>query len=138
MQHDKEGAKKSRKAWKYGFGIAVILLGAILNLTTAGQGEFLGFGTVGNWLVYVGFISMAIVTLQAMSSKKRVVDERMLHVAAKANRVTFLAVLILAFVIMIIDGLRPITMAYHMFMSYLVCYMMIVYFISYKAMLKYS
>ncbi|MBN1793310.1 DUF2178 domain-containing protein [Candidatus Woesearchaeota archaeon] len=137
-EENQERNVKKRKAWKYGFGIAMIALGAIFNTSGAGAGDFLGFGTVGNWLVYVGLVSLAIVTLQSITSKKRVVDERMLHVAAKANRVTFLAVVLLAFIVIIIDGISAIAVPHHMFMSYLICYMMIVYTASYRILLRYN
>ena len=127
-----------RKAWKYGFGIAFIIAGAVLNALGIGRPDFIPLGGLGNWMLYIGFISIAMTVLQSMGKKKRLVDERMLMVAAKANRIVFLAVVILAFGLMIVDGIVKITLPYHMFMSYLVAFMMAVYFVSYKVLLKYN
>ena len=60
----------------------------------------------------------------------------MLFVASKASRITFLAVITFAFIVMITDGITPLQVSYSMFMSYLICGMMLVYFVSYKILLK--
>lgn len=131
-----ENKTKLKQGIRYGFAVIVIIIGLILNYANLG-GSFLGFSSIGSWLIYIGFVMIAIVSLQVILNKKRVVDERMVFVADKANRIAFLALIIAAFVIMIIDGIRPITIPYHMFMAYLVCGILVVYVIAYKILLRY-
>jgi uncharacterized membrane protein len=126
---------KSKEIYRYVFAVAVIIAGIILSYFNIGK-EFLGFNSVGSWLIYIGFIMIAVITLQLFMNKKRVVDERMMFVATKASRITFLGLIIVAFIIMIIDGIKTITIPYSIFMSYLICFLMIIYFISYKILLR--
>jgi hypothetical protein len=68
--------------------------------------------------------------------KDKIVDERMQFVATKALRSTFLSVIVAAFAIIVVDGIYPITMPYHLFMSYLVAGMLAAYYISYHVLLR--
>ncbi len=128
----------TRAVLKYSFGIVAIVLGVVLNHFDVGTASFAGFGSVGTWLICIGFLSLIISTFAVVVQKKRVVDERMLFVAAKANRIVFLSLVIIAFIVIVIDGIRPITMPYYLFMSYLVCVLMLVYFVSYKLLLRFN
>ena len=128
---------KKSLIWRYSFAIILIILGIILSYLNIGN-EFLGFSSVGFWLIYVGFIALAVVTLQLTLNKKRIVDERIEFVAIKAARITFIGIILFAFVIMIIDGIRPINIAYSYFMSYLICGIVLLYLISYKILLKFN
>lgn len=121
---------------RYSFAVAMLLVGLIANKYNFGN-EFLGFSSVGNWLIYIGFVMIAVVFLQSLVKKKRVVDERMLFVASKASRITFLFIIMFSFVIMIVDGFNKIDMQYSYFMSYFICIIILVYVISYKILLKY-
>lgn len=125
----------SREIIRYSFALFVILLGAFFNYNSIGN-EFLGFSSVGSWLVYIGFIMIAIISLQALNNK-RVVDERMIFIANKAMRITFLVLVLFSFIIMVLDGINKISIPYHLFMSYLICGLMLVYFISYKILLRF-
>lgn len=58
-------------------------------------------------------------------------------IVAKADRITFLCLFLVAFVIMIFDGIRPITTPYYLFMSYLVCGLLLVYISSYKILSRF-
>jgi len=122
-------------AWRYGFSIIVILAGLVLSYLSIGS-AFLGFSSVGSWLIYVGFIMLAVITIQLISNKKRVVDERMQFVASKAGKITFTAIILFSFAVMILDGIKPISIPYSYFMSYLLCGIILVYFVSYKILLK--
>jgi len=122
---------------RYVFALILIALGLFLMHKNIGQ-EFLGFESIGNWLIYVGFIMLAIITLQAISNKKKIVDERMESIAYKASRITFLLMIIAAFVIMVIDGIKTIQIPYHLFMSYAMAYMMLIYFVAYKIIERYN
>jgi len=123
--------------WRYGFALSLVVAGLLLAYLNIGT-EFLGFASVGTWMIYVGFVMMAVVTLQTITKKKRVVDERMEFVAAKAGRVTFIAIILTAFIVMILDGIRPISIAYSYFMSYFICGILLVYLVSYRILLRLS
>lgn len=122
--------------YNIGFSTIVILVGVILETLDIGSSEFLGFNSVGNWLVYVGLVGLAILAIRSIAKKERKVDERMLFIANKANRVTFLVVIIGSFVIMVWDGIQRIAMPYSLFMSYFVCGAILAYVIAYKVLLR--
>lgn len=128
---------KGKLLSRYVFAALLIIVG--VGLMQAGIGnEFLGFSSVGHWLVFVGFVMVAVNVVQSMSKRRRVVDERMRAVALQAGRVTFIFVIFAAFVIMVIDGLKPIELSYSMFMSHFIAWMMVVYFVSYKLLLRFG
>ncbi len=128
---------KTRAKISYGWGFILIIIGLILNYFNIGSPDFKIFGGIGNWLIYVGFIGLMIATVRALSRKReKKADERMEFVASKALRITFISLLLAAFAIMIIDGIKTITVSYHLFMSYLICSLLAVYFVAYRILLK--
>jgi hypothetical protein len=127
--------KKKQAIWRYSFAIIIILTGLILNYKNIGK-EFLNFNSIGNWLIYIGFVMLAIVTLQFISGKKRIVDERSQFIGMKASRITYVAIILVAFVTMVIDGIKTITIPYSQFMSAFVCGVVLVYLVSYKILEK--
>jgi uncharacterized membrane protein len=133
----KDKVKKKNYVWRYGFAVIIIFSGLILSYLNI-DNNFLGFSSVGTWLIYVGFIMLAIITLQLKTNKKRIVDERMQGISTKAVWITFLAIIITSFIIMIIDGIKPITVPYAYFMSYFTCGIILLYAISYKILLRYN
>jgi len=80
---------------------------------------------------------LAVITLQVISKKKRLVDERMEFVASKASRITFIIIILAAFIIMVIDGLKPIVVPYSYFMSYFICGIVLANLVSYKILLRF-
>lgn len=128
---------KKQNFARYIFAFAIILIGAILEVYSIRK-EFFGFQSVGSWMIYIGFIMLAVITLQIIVNKKRIVDERMTWIAFKASRITFVLLIIGAFIVMIADGIKTITIPYHLFMGYAMSYMMLVYFIAYKILEKYN
>ncbi|MDD2778256.1 MAG: DUF2178 domain-containing protein, partial [Methanocellales archaeon] len=113
---------KTRVTIMYSIALAWLGLGLLLNHFNLGSSGFQIYGSVGTWLIYVGFIGIIIATVRLLVHKKeRVIDERMEFVAAKSLRFTFLCFFILAFAIMVVDGIKQIKTPYHLFMSYLVC-----------------
>jgi hypothetical protein len=132
--------KKSSPKKIAGFVIAFIFiaLGIMMHYLKIGEGPYLGFASVGIWLSYVGFIALTISVVRMFRKKERFIDERMLAIAAKANRIVFLSVIIAAFIIMILDGIKTIMVPLGLFMSYIVMGMMLVYFVSYKILLKFN
>lgn len=117
------------------FALTIIISGIILEFFNIGN-EFLGFESVGLWLLYVGFVMLALITINAMNKKERIVDERMEVIGHQASKLTFLFIIIGAFIVMIWDGINPIEIAYSMFMSYVIVLIVIVYIISYKIIEK--
>lgn len=121
---------------RYVFAFFVVVAGILSQYFNLGK-EFLGFSSVGTWLIYVGFVMLAIITLQVISNKKRIVDERMQFVASKAAGITYIAIIFFAFAVMVADGIKPINIPYSYFMSYLISGIVLVYFISYKILLRF-
>ncbi len=129
---------KTRVTIMYSIALAWLALGLLLNHFNLGRSDFQIYGSVGTWLIYIGFIGIIIATVRLLVRKKeRVIDERMEFVAAKSLRVAFLCFFILAFVIMIVDGIKLITTPYHLFMSYLVCMVLVIYIATYKILLRF-
>lgn len=127
----------TKTALKYAWTAVMVLLGVLLDTFDIGTRQFSGYSSVGSYLISVGLLGMIVITVSTLRTRKKLVDERMEYVAAKANRMTFLALIVTAFAVMIADGIQPITLPYHLFMSYLVSGLLVVYFISYKILLRY-
>ena len=81
--------ENERALMKYGFGFGIIALGLLLEYLGLGYEGFTTFGSVGKYLIYVGLGALIITTVTKSWKRKRVVDERMEFVAAKAMRITF-------------------------------------------------
>lgn len=126
---------KSQNILKYAFAVAVIFTGIVFQSNNIGTQNFQFYGSVGNWLISIGFIMLLVVTVRNFRKTKKVVDERMRYIADKANRITLSATFLLAFLIMIADGIHQITMPYHVFMSYFICAVLLIYIGSYKILL---
>lgn len=116
---------------KYAFAFCTIIAGMALNHLGIGSTDFI-FGSVGNWLIYIGALTALLATVSRFHPKEKIVDERMEKIGYRAYRISAIAFLLLAFSIMIADGISPIGMPYHLFMSYLICFYLIVYAVSYK------
>lgn len=122
---------KKQMVWRYGFALITIIAGILINYLNLGT-EFFAYGSVGNYLISIGFIFLFITTLFYISRKEKVVDERMEKIGYKASRVTFLFMVIGAFAIMLWDGIEKITIPYQISMTYFICVLLIIYFIAYK------
>lgn len=128
--------RKHRIGVKFIWSFGLIVLGLLLNFFSVGLNEFVGYPSVGSFLIYIGFLGFVVVIVSQLRNKDRVRDERMEFVAAKALRLTFLAFILVAFVLMVWDGISPITMPYSLFLSYLVSGLVAVLFISYHVLLR--
>jgi uncharacterized membrane protein len=129
--------EKTETMLKYGFAAALIILGLLINHYGLGSPEFTVFGSVGNYLVYIGFVLLLINTVRQITRKKKKrMDERMEFVAAKASGVTMVFIFAGAFAVILLDGIQKITLPYHLFVSYSVCAILLVYMISYYALLR--
>jgi uncharacterized membrane protein len=114
-----------------------MIIGVLLNQYSIGSDGFSVFGSVGNYFIWAGMGMLIATIVMRRRKKEKIVDERMEFVAAKAMRMTFVVFVATAFVVMVIDGIEPIKMPYHLFMSYLVSGMLAVLYVSYKILLKF-
>ena len=128
--------KSTRQVIKYGWGFLLIIIGSLINHFGLGSADFSIYGSVGNFLVYIGFFSLIVALLTQFRRSEKVVDERMEFVATKAMRMTFLAFVVIAFAVIVMDGIAEISMPYFLFMSYLVSGLLAVYFVSYRVLLR--
>ncbi len=130
------GSRK-RRAFTYSFGILIIIAGLALNmLGIKGNEALTGFGSVGNWLIMIGVISIFIATLKAFDilGKRKPVDERVEFIAARASRLAFMAFLVVAFAIMVADAVHPLAAPYFTVMSGLICGMVLAYAMAFKVL----
>ena len=118
------------------FALVLIAIGLLLNHYGLGSPEFTIFGSIGSYLVYIGFVMLLITAVRQISGKKKKTDERMEFVAAKASGVTMVFMILGAFAVVLLDGIQPITMPYHLFVSYSVCVILLFYMISYYVLMR--
>ncbi|MCW8965983.1 MAG: DUF2178 domain-containing protein [Candidatus Pacearchaeota archaeon] len=123
---------KKSLAYKYLFSAGFILFGLILNFFKIGIGHFAGFNSVGSWVIYAGFLIAIIATIIYKRKKKKIIDERMEKIGYHASRLTVAIFFISLFILMIVDGIYQITIRYYLFISYIICFYLIIYFIAYK------
>lgn len=121
---------KTQMAFRYGFAFLLVSAGILLNYFQIG-GEYFGFSSIGNWLIFIGFVMFIVITLNFRKGK-RMVDERMQLIALKASKIAFVFLIFGAFIIMVIDGIKPIAIPYSIFMSNLIAWIVLVYFVAYK------
>ena len=117
---------------KYAFAGIIIILGIIFLLFGIGGKEFGGFPSLGFWILYVGILYTAIVTISFVLNRKKIIDERMEHIGYRASRLTTLVLMLFLFSVMVIDGIYTIEFRYYLFSSGLVCLYVLTYLISYK------
>ena len=123
---------KKSLAYRYLFSAGLILFGLTLNFFKIGENYFAGFNTVGNWIIYIAILISIIATISYKRKKKKIIDERMEKIGYHASRLTTLIFFISLFILMIIDGIYQITIRYYLFISYTICFYLIIYFIAYK------
>lgn len=114
------------------WAIGLIVVGILLSLFEMGVDGFLGFPSIGIFLIYIGIIGMVIALIPMISNKKKIIDERAEHIGYKASRVTTLALIIILFITVVIDGINTITVPYYLYASFLTCFYVICYLLSYK------
>ena len=131
-----EKIRKKKTSYKVSFGFVIILLGIIFQSNKIGMDFMSPSWTLGSWLIYVGIVILFIVFIRSLKKQERKVDERTQYISMKASKVTFLFIILGSFFVMIIDGIKKITLPYSMFMSYLLCAIILVHFISYKILEK--
>jgi len=117
---------------KYVVAIGIIFIGIIFHLFEIGGNGFVGFPSLGTWIIFTGFITTAIVSMNALSKREKIIDERMEHIGYKASRVTTLLLILALFFTMIIDGIYTISTPYYLYASFLVCFYIFSYLFCYK------
>lgn len=127
----KINTKKSMKI-NYAAAIGIILIGVLFQLFEVGGKDFAGFPSLGLWIIFTGFITTAIISMSLLSKKEKIVDERMEHIGYKASRVTTMLLILALFATMIIDGIYSISTPYYLYASFLVCFYIYSYILSYK------
>ena len=128
----KSAYSKQRIIWRMGFGGLLIVVGLLFNYFGIGQSEFFSYNSVGGYLIFCGVLILAIAFMFSFSKKKKIIDERMEKIGYMASRMTFSITFILAFIVMIYDGISPITVSLGNFLAYSICVMLLVYLVSYK------
>jgi len=118
------------------FSIILIVAGIIINFIVRPK-EFFGYNSVGTYLIFCGMLILALALVRGFILKPKKYDERMLVLALKSTRLTFVIFIFSAFVLMIADGIKPISVPYSIFLSYFVCFILLCNVIIYKIMLKY-
>ena len=120
-------------ALRYAMSAGMIVAGLALNYLGIGASAsgFI-FGSVGNWLIYIGAVSAFVSAFAFFRKKGRMVDERMEKIGYKAHRLSISAFLLLAFLLMVVDGISPIALPYYLFISYMICAYLVLYFVAYK------
>lgn len=121
---------------KYAFAAFLILLGVIFKVFDIGNKEFFSFNSVAFYLMYVGFLMLFIITISNFVKKDKIIDERMEKIGYKSYRLTFFITFMAAFMLMIYDGIVSVQIELSNFVSYAVCFIFIVYVISYKILEK--
>ncbi|KYC45446.1 MAG: hypothetical protein APG12_00137 [Candidatus Methanofastidiosum methylothiophilum] len=115
--------------------IAVLMVsGLLLNFYNIGENELFGYSTVGNYLIYIGFVMILVTSMMYFTKREKIIDERIEMIRYKAGTMTFMAFIFFAFAIIILDGIQPITMRYSLFISYMVCAILVFYVIAYKVL----
>ncbi|MCC7572490.1 MAG: hypothetical protein KO464_03770 [Candidatus Methanofastidiosum sp.] len=115
--------------------IAVLMIsGMLLNFYNIGENELFGYSTVGNYLIFIGFVMILATAMIYFTKREKIVDERIEMLRYKAGTMTFMVFIFVAFAIIILDGIQPITMRYSLFISYMVCAILVFYVIAYKVL----
>ena len=128
----KKVVTKKSMIFRIVFIIVLIVSGALLNQFNIGTNELFGYSTVGNYLIFIGFVMVLVTTITYFTKRDKIIDERMEMLRNKTMTLTFTVFIFAAFALIIWDGIWPITMRYSMFISYAVCTMLLFYVIAYK------
>jgi len=132
----KKVVTKKGMIYRIAFIAILMVVGITLNLYNIGSNEFFGQSTVGNYLIYIGFVMILVTSINYFKKREKIIDERMEMLRYKAATITFMAFIFVSFAIIIIDGISPITIRYSLFISYLVCTILVIYIIAYKVLEK--
>ncbi|HOR88783.1 MAG: hypothetical protein APG08_01150 [Candidatus Methanofastidiosum methylothiophilum] len=130
----KKVVTKKSMIFRIVFITVLIVSGALLNQFNIGTNELFGYSTVGNYLIFIGFVMVLVTTITYFTKREKIIDERMEMLRNKTMTLTFTVFIFAAFALIIWDGIWPITMRYSIFISYAVCTMLLFYGIAYKVL----
>ncbi|HNV93956.1 MAG TPA: hypothetical protein PKI84_02655 [Methanofastidiosum sp.] len=130
----KKVVTKKSMIFRIVFITVLIVSGALLNQFNVGTNELFGYSTVGNYLIFIGFVMVLVTTITYFTKREKIIDERMEMLRNKTMTLTFTVFIFAAFALIIWDGIWPITMRYSIFISYAVCTMLLFYGIAYKVL----
>lgn len=136
-QNEKKKSKKNNVSFRISILIAFILIavGIVLNSMGFNNG-FFEFASFGNWIVFLGTMILIVSLINLIFSNKTIVDERTAMIKFKSAQVSYVFFLILAFILMIIDELNPLEIKISYLLSYLICAILIVNFLTYRILNK--
>jgi uncharacterized membrane protein len=132
MTFSKKVNTRQNMKTKYAGAITIILIGLIFQIFEIGGNQFAGFPSLGLWIIFTGFIMLSIISMSIFSRKEKIIDERMEHIGYKASRVTTLILILVLFSTMVIDGIYTLQTPYYLYASFLICFYIFTYLISYK------
>lgn len=128
----KKVVTKKSMIYRIVFIAILMMMGLLLNHYNIGTNELFGYSTVGNYLIYISFVMILVTSLIYFTKREKIIDERIEMLRYKAGTLTFTVFIFIAFAIIILDGIQPITMRYSMFISYAICAVLVFYVIAYK------
>jgi len=128
----KKVVTKKGMIYRIVFIAILMMMGLLLNHYNIGTNELFGYSTVGNYLIYISFVMILVTSLIYFTKREKIIDERIEMLRYKAGTLTFTVFIFVAFAIIILDGIQPITMRYSMFISYAICAVLVFYVIAYK------
>jgi len=128
----KKVVTKKGMIYRIVFIVILMMMGLLLNHYNIGTNELFGYSTVGNYLIYISFVMILVTSLIYFTKREKIIDERIEMLRYKAGTLTFTVFIFIAFAIIILDGIQPITMRYSMFISYAICAVLVFYVIAYK------
>lgn len=128
----KKVVTKKGMIYRIVFIVILMMMGLLLNHYNIGTNELFGYSTVGNYLIYISFVMILVTSLIYFTKREKIIDERIEMLRYKAGTLTFTVFIFVAFAIIILDGIQPITIRYSMFISYAVCAILVFYVIAYK------
>ncbi len=128
----KKVVTKKSMIYRVIFIVALMVTGITLNHYNIGANELFGYSTVGNYLIFIGFVMILATAIIYDTKREKIVDERIEMLRYKAGTITFTFFIFVAFAIIIWDGISPITMRYSLFISYAVCAILVFHVIAYK------
>lgn len=136
MSVSKKAITKKGLLYRYIFAVVLIIFGLILNVLDMGKTDFFSYGSVGNYLIFVGILVVFITLLIKFTRRNKIIDERHEKVAIKAMAWVWYFIFLGGFVVMILDGIKPFSMSISMFVAYAICFILIIYVIAYKILEK--
>ncbi|MCX6710511.1 MAG: hypothetical protein NTZ02_00290 [Candidatus Woesearchaeota archaeon] len=117
---------------KLAFAILLIALGLVFNALKIGMNEFFSYNSVGNYLIYCGALIVFITSIRFFRTGEKLVDERAEKIGYYATRWTLSAAFLLGFILMIYDGIKPVSIRLSEFISYSICAVLLIYIICYR------